>query len=356
MILATYQHIDFEDVSISDKYNEFEEILGYKPIFCFAANTLRQCIVESILAAPHRMHQLIIFETDDYDMIDIVKYNKLRESDGSYNIDNVKDCITTEPKINCREYLVRCIKPESVKLRINVIEASLSYNDNFNDYYDDIVFGKFPLYGITSVGNLKANIYSASDALLLCGMINSYAKHIFESAQNSLINDGDKLCNLLSKHYSNFTEECYQEWLKEDRYTFDRNCYLKRNFQQYILPFILHISGLYSNGEYIKVCDLANCCAFNYADICEELASVYDMRDDANGKNHTYEAYDALYERLLRLTSGNMIEPYAKMMKKTISRNCECPCGSGIKYKKCHGKSISLSEMNAEISKSMRLM
>ena len=57
------------------------------------------------------------------------------------------------------------------------------------------------------------------------------------------------------------------------------------------------------------------------------LASIYKQVTDAFTTNA-----DAIVGSG---NNANEADPYAGM---NISRNAPCPCGSGLKYKQCHGK------------------
>lgn len=77
MILATYQPLsEHRDDNRGMEWTELEKYLGFKPIFCFPANTQKEAIVHSILAVPSFPEKIVFFETDDYMEIDAVRWCK----------------------------------------------------------------------------------------------------------------------------------------------------------------------------------------------------------------------------------------------------------------------------------------
>ena len=80
MILATYQPIQTNpdyDLNATDSpgIKALIEQIGFQPIWCFPANTLKEFYVNSLMVAPNYPEVLYIFDTDDYVALDIVQWN-----------------------------------------------------------------------------------------------------------------------------------------------------------------------------------------------------------------------------------------------------------------------------------------
>lgn len=71
MLLATYQ-----PAGSNPKMYGLTDILGYCPRFCFSAENLEQFFTLSVLLNACRSETITIFDTDDYDMLDCVKWNQ----------------------------------------------------------------------------------------------------------------------------------------------------------------------------------------------------------------------------------------------------------------------------------------
>lgn len=78
MLLATYQPLEPDEANQNPEYDCFRDKLGGSyPVFCFPARTADEFLFRSLLAAPCKPEQLIIFETDDYLRFDAVTWNNI---------------------------------------------------------------------------------------------------------------------------------------------------------------------------------------------------------------------------------------------------------------------------------------
>ena len=105
MILATYQPINSNTEISENKFSDLRNYLGYNPIFCFSIESVKDALIKSILAAPNCPEKLIIFETDSYEEIDIIQWNKLIHSKGM----DIEDCFT-DKGIIYKEFIVKEIE------------------------------------------------------------------------------------------------------------------------------------------------------------------------------------------------------------------------------------------------------
>ena len=73
----------------------------------------------------------------------------------------------------------------------------------------------------------------------------------------------------------------------------------------------------------------------------EETAFLLEFENEAV---HLFQAITVICEYLYRLREFELIKnghnPFPPMVQpyKKVGRNEPCPCGSGLKYKKCHGR------------------
>ncbi len=64
---------------------------------------------------------------------------------------------------------------------------------------------------------------------------------------------------------------------------------------------------------------------------------VYVPTEQTESNEHIYKEAQSMRERTKSPTSVNKQHYLEPKKKRKIGRNEPCPCGSGKKYKKCHG-------------------
>lgn len=122
MLLASYQPL-VEDPKQGMKSPALEALskrLGFLPYFCFPAEKLEDMLVHSFFVTPSWPEKLIIFETDNYQTLDIVRWNQILKLDlegKAYSMDGVLD----SAKAPFCEYLVPAF--ENLRFEIGVHEA-----------------------------------------------------------------------------------------------------------------------------------------------------------------------------------------------------------------------------------------
>lgn len=79
MVFATFQPLPEHDI-VSTEDAVFEEVLGYRPIFCFPARTVDEFAFGCFLSNTALPERIILFETDDFERFDTVKYHALKHS------------------------------------------------------------------------------------------------------------------------------------------------------------------------------------------------------------------------------------------------------------------------------------
>lgn len=281
MILATYQP-EKPDVSLRLKDPELENILGYYPIWCFAANNLKEFLINSILAAPNLPEVLYIFETDDYKAVDAVQWNtygyyRCHKELGSYDISKCFEICDEKYS----EYVVEEIPEDKIILQINLREAIFD-----TDYVCD---SKDP-YAATlkEIVNMKASL-AANFVQSSCQRIN-------------ITGNGDK-------------QKALQMVKRRTE---------KQAFEVYLAPFVV---GLATPG-----CFIEDALAFDSERYLQKLYEISVLLTENYNREElpSYERQD----KILNLISSCYL-PFAPWGKRKIGRNDPCPCGSGKKYKKC---------------------
>lgn len=122
MLLASYQPL-VEDAGLremSRAFDALEKELGFTPYFCFPAEKLEDMLVHSFFVTPSCPEKIIIFETENYQTLDIVRWNQILKLDMDgmdYDVKAVLNCA----KAPFCEYLVPAF--ENVRFEIGIQEA-----------------------------------------------------------------------------------------------------------------------------------------------------------------------------------------------------------------------------------------
>lgn len=83
MLLASYQPL-IEDAGLrtnSATFDALENMLGFTPYFCFPAEHLKDMVVHSFFVTPSWPEKIIIFESENYQKLDIVQWNQILKLD-----------------------------------------------------------------------------------------------------------------------------------------------------------------------------------------------------------------------------------------------------------------------------------
>lgn len=354
MILGTYQSYDFNgNPKKNDNYALLADALGYDPVFCFPCMTIRQALVESRLAAPNHPVKFILFQTDDYAMLDTVAWNRLRPG---HTAEDVKKCITDVPAIYGREYLVSEIKEDDLLVEIYLPDAVFGMTGEkydpdefrvhgFMAYRDDLDFFREYIDEYLSFGHkgnpdikdfaYQCSFRAASDAIAV----------LTRSMMNTT---SDKtLRKLFTLSYGIYCDDFCKELFRDDECEQMRLQIMKVLFENWSLPYLLELSGVYDD-EIRKSRDLVSTAGVK-SETENQIAAAYAVYDDPDGENHSYDYFGNLYKNLLSEYQYGLSSDMAKFMH--ISRNDKCPCGSGKKFKHCHGKAILVKDMLNNIKK-----
>jgi len=285
MILATYQpaNIDFNKHITGYCYEKLCDILGYTPIWCFPANTLKEFMVNSIMSAPNTPQDLYVFETDDFIPIDVVKWNQLAYLHNNDAVVDVSSCLKVE-NLKYAEYIVNDIPEDKILFHGNI--HNLIYNTKFS-----LDFGGEESSSWTDLMNSLASRAS------------EFSEHSKRNMRITGSGDLEKARRILRLRMEKEAFEVYLAWL-------------------------LVSQALPSNS----LSEAFSWKPERYFSKRVELSSL--LTSNYNGDDlPTYERQD----QILSLLNYCFINR-APWGDKKIGRNDPCPCGSGKKYKNCCGK------------------
>ena len=292
MILATYQPYIDKKTEPEGAIKELAEHLGYYPIFCFPANTSQEIIIHSMLAAPNMPEKLILFETNDFVEIDVVKWNQKLAIE-CQNISNqnsipILGCFTDKPSIY-KEYVVKEI--------VNILEE-VDIKQAFFDNY------------------IPSNDKDSVSATIVV--------QLAEAAKNT------------AEHLCKQFQIPFDDELSWDNYSQTQKMLVKEIFQYTFLPL------WYPAVRGVSFLDSTHFDFYKYIEegCSKDVAMFYNPDEDLNYKSYGF--YEKIYDNLRRYTSEthisnvrNLVNANQPRTSTKINPNSPCPCGSGKKYKKC---------------------
>ena len=284
MILATYQPLEERDKK-ENNYKELEQMLGYRPIFCFSAETLQDVLIGSALAYPNCPERLIIFETDEYQEINMTLWNKRKTEieQGFPTTVELKDIFNPEGK--CKEYIVKDIPKEDICADIDLLQTK----------------------------TIPFEYHQRADASTR-DFLDEFVKTRREEIKMMLM------------HNSVFIPDSIT-W---DKMNDEHKILFKEIWQLELLPFLYMCVFKIRDFQEIVVVDM-------------EKYEPWLMRKEAfckpdlnlQFKNEKFG--DELYNGLMRVFGMTVKKRMFldQVKEKNIYPNDPCPCGSGLKYKKC---------------------
>lgn len=283
MLLSTYQPICPDENKQNPQYDCFREKLdGEYPIFCFPARTADEFRFRSLLAAPCKPERLIVFDTDDYVRFDAVAWNNILTLPRDDGFKEKFDAMFEDVDERFSEYVIQLkyLEPSNVKFDIDI--RQLVEADTF------------------CLNNEGAGM-----------MMDALQEQARATVRRNL--PDDKLTEEHKKH--DLTAMLYQtafiHYLAGVIYALIRN-------DAKITPIDL-VPFMPDEDNELSLKDWQQ---FN-----ELRSKVFDT--DLGGSHREYIEMCEALEKAVGI--GRM-----KFLK-SFPRNGECPCGSGKKFKKCHG-------------------
>ena len=238
--------------------------------------------------------------------------------------------------------------PDYIKNKINKIEKC-----TYLDLYDEIIkysIGIVNTYGVIRIEDayniVKRDIDVSKDKYISVIEIFSLLElqPIFYSIENEVICnynlDEKDIDTFLEKHrkYIVYDKEFYES-MENDKYLFSLTEY--RQFRNYLKEnywFDLNDEELLRGEiiiDYIDMCQIDKNKANEY--VKEAIDRYLDIEDEI--ENNIIISYvEKIRTKMPNWKNGGKIEIKKEDIK--VGRNEKCPCGSGKKYKNCHGKNV----------------
>ena len=297
MILATYQCLDWETYK-NPRYGNLKKLLKIpddKNVYwCFPANNMYQALINSCCIEPNQPHIFIMFETDNYYMIDKIKWNKVVEKN---NDDEISSDLLNISYPAAAEYIVTSIPEKRFDLRLDL--------DNLKD-----LCSKFD--------NKIQNGYFAGfiNAVQKYDVLTKYSEDSRYFIDNLKFDDDDAPNDLLK--------------LNALKISFDINLL--------IMIYSWAKSCVVGNPT-VEISHMRF-----YPNITKEMAvirnalSQYNMSITKLSDSEAYSQLKSIYYKVYSLFFGTK-------SKEKEKPNNPCPCGSGKKFKKCCGKGITTDDI-----------
>lgn len=139
MILATYQCLDWETYK-NPRYSDLKKVLGISQdnniYWCFPANNIYQGLINSCCIEPNQPHVFIMFETEDYYIIDKIKWNRIVENKGT----DLSDVLTVS-HIDAAEYIVTSIPDKRFEFRLDFKNCKQLAEKSISQLQKNYLFG-----------------------------------------------------------------------------------------------------------------------------------------------------------------------------------------------------------------------
>ena len=301
MLFLTYQQMGkgnwFEQLQSNRDYNEH---LGFSPIWAVAFEDYKTAMVSALNIAPNCPDICYIIQTDDYIRLDkIAYYNDVKDNniDLSYAkyITDTCDDLHSEFLLNA-EKLVKT----DVIMAIPVLGLE---NEDMRQTIADMLH---QMYRIPDPNVYQAMINISNDAC-------SYVRFM----DPSLI-------------YAQVSAAGFPDDLAEHKAIAFNS---KRVFDYVFMPFIYQFAHKVTkvNSGYLKAMAVVS----HKLDILQNKFSEWSYNDC------TVEIYDKITSDMKNYIIDNDAILLSLAANEKISPNDKCPCGSGKKYKKCHGMYIN---------------
>lgn len=303
MLFGTYQRIydpgKEKPKNLITSKRTFNKSLGFAPLWAFPIDDLRGMIAHSICAAPNFADIFYVIETDDFLRVDKIKHEqKIRNNAYHGGPENWDFADVIDDGID-NDYSEIIIDQEKIKFE-NIRCFAPVANAKNNAMEQIRYIGPKPLNNSEEMNWLAETIRLWADRI---PDINVF------DIERFLIQAG-------------FSEE-YAEVEGRQRAN-------KFVFEMSMFPFLYrsYISRDEINGYYLG----ALCCNARQFFMADREFCRW-AKDDCS-----VEGYDAVFNKIRNLVVED--EEMLKMAadQKKIYPNEPCPCGSGKKYKRCHGR------------------
>lgn len=275
------------------------EKLGFRPMWAVPITTFKETLASMLLVAPNYPNYLCIFDTEEYVRIDKVKHYK-----------EVMD--------------------DMQELSYPIADASLP------DYRCEFALNIEKLGAPLCVGNIAEILTFVGTGEHCSELFSIWTKNaVPESFAKTLRTYVKEM--YLPENASSIRKQMEEVGLAniDSRVTLNTAWIL---YRMTVLPIILwgfctDTKTDMGSGQAGMELSVVESCAKTHVilqELCNQMA-YWSMQDC------TAEKFDYIYEQTMRFIMDELPLLEAWFEGKKIGRNDRCPCGSGKKYKKCHG-------------------
>lgn len=280
--------------------------LGFRPMFAIPITTYKETMARMLLCAVNYPRLFCVFDTDDYVRIDKVKYYQMIKDGTTQGIRNTNYPIADD---SLPDYLTEYVLnieslPLSPKL-VGMVEAIKGIRNG------DSVLSK-------CVNLMNKNEFQ--DDSYFVAIINEYLEKMPEIG-NSQVESFRKL----GMHNIDARMKLTSAWL---------------DYSYTIMPLIVWTLAKDTRSKTLDSGQIA----IDLRVLESVMHNLYQLSLNANDMQKwsvddcSLTGFKALYEHECELICDSMSVLDAWFFRDEIGRNDKCPCGSGRKYKKCHGK------------------
>lgn len=282
MLFATYQSVDQVGKIANDEIDPYS-------IWAVPAEDLQDLFISLFCSAPNRMEALIFFNCEKFIRIDKVKWYQTHKNRTPGQKLNPRDCASDEVDNLHSEFLVEGITPESIRMMVPIVQVGESSD-------------------ILERGSLKFNGPAAD---LLKAKAASICNDLyFPAEENKRLG--------MSESYATYRSEFQPK---------------KTAFELVYLPLAFKILTAEPGQFTVNVAYMMHMLSYHARDF-------YRLNNDFTRwsfEDCSLERFDAIVEQMRHYILDNEAVAERIVMGTPIGRNDPCPCGSGKKYKKCHG-------------------
>ena len=304
MLLGTFQEMPMHNGEIcafKEVQSRYDEILKFRPVWCFPMTSLEVAIFQALSVAPNMPQCLCILDTDDFIRVDRVKHYQ-----------NILNDLS------------------------NDAPSFLAINDSVDDFHSEIIINReimdgclmaiIPMFGINEFSNeglpLKDVLTMPRNLLKLDDNLGVIIRNLYHKIP------GIPMTNETRELYK--SSEGSIKWTNE---TVDMKMILedtKYKFSVVLLPFIYKLVAENRAGTYWVYSCIPNATKIFYLFLHE--FGVWANTDCS------LEGYDMLLDKFKKMIITNEKVVEAVAYNELPERNDKCPCGSGKKFKNCCGK------------------
>lgn len=293
MLFATYQP-NPNNTTVVDRNEEkwayLKFVCGFEPYWAMPVTSVADFFCHSIFTAPNCGEVIYFVESEDYVRIDKVKHYQKIKDENSFD-------------------LTGCVNP------------------NLDDKHSEFL--------IPNIENPIAAIPIAGlETLVSSPFFNfSVKERKFTQDLNNVIRSAlQRYINMETRRPSWFSSDA--EWAESMDMTvpeFNRRMYLEKNkmaFESVLLPFVVK----QVMGDVVSEYDVE---AIQHH--FDKQRQLYLSFSQWSYNDCSLEQYDKFYDQMRDLVIDNSAVCAVLVNHQKPGRNDMCPCGSGRKWKKCHG-------------------